>query len=112
MINEWSSNVPVQRRLELLSVGAFIFFILFGGIAFTIVLILLLVITCFLLPKSFSSLRIISDPRPHFQELIFLLLLIISQIYGNTFWRILCVSYLVFYYIDFDTPSNGGRGIG
>lgn len=45
MINEWSSNVPVHRRYELLSIGAFIIFILFGGITSTIVLILLFVIT-------------------------------------------------------------------
>ncbi|XP_031640866.1 2-acylglycerol O-acyltransferase 2-A-like [Contarinia nasturtii] len=70
MNNEWPRNM-----LQLLSVAAFITFILFGGIAFTTAIILLL-------------------------------------IYGNIYWQILCISYLIFFYIDFETPSKGGRGVG
>lgn len=34
------------------------------------------------------------------------------QIFGNIYAQALCIAYLVFFYIDFDTPSNGGRGVG
>lgn len=43
MLNEWSINVPAHCRYELLSVGALMIFIFFGGIASTALLILLLV---------------------------------------------------------------------
>lgn len=43
MFNEWSTNVPAHCRYELLSVGALMIFIFFGGIASTILLLLMLV---------------------------------------------------------------------
>lgn len=43
MLNEWSTKVPAHRRYELLSVGALMIFIFFGGISLTILLLLMLV---------------------------------------------------------------------
>lgn len=56
MINEWSSNVPAQRRYELMSIGFLVLFILFGGIASTIAIVYLLVCILFIL-YVFSTLH-------------------------------------------------------